>query len=146
MNCEEVRKYFDDYILGEIEETIEIQVNEHLVDCKGCQKEFEEKEKLINLFMESQKFEPTDDIYRRIRNRIKMPKTDKKLFWGLSKNFAYTAVAFLFGVFLMRAVDVFFIQRTESPRVEIRYAPSHKEHYSDTIEFYSTPPKNLAKI
>ncbi|GAI19061.1 unnamed protein product, partial [marine sediment metagenome] len=34
----------------------------------------------------------------------------------------------------------------ESPKAEIKYEPARKEPFSDTVQFYSAPPKNLAKI
>jgi predicted anti-sigma-YlaC factor YlaD len=146
MNCKEIRKYFDDYILGELDPVIEIQVNEHLAECNNCQKELDDKETVMNFLKDSRKFEPSNEIYNRISSKIRVPVREKKNIWVLPKSLVYTAAAFLFGIIVMRTADILFFQVEESPKVEIKYEPARKEPFSDTVQFYSAPPKNLAKI
>lgn len=146
MNCKDIRKYFDDYILGELDPAIEIQVNEHLAECDNCQKELDDKETMMNLLKDSQKFKTPDEVYSRISSKIRVPIREKKNIWVLPKSLVYTAAAFLFGIIVMRTADILFFQVTESPKAEIKYEPARKEPFSDTVQFYSAPPKNLAKI
>lgn len=146
MDCKELSKYFDDYILGELDPDIEIQLNEHISGCDRCQKEIEEKEKVIKFFKGLQRFEPSTEIYRRIKSRFVLSKKEKKLLWGIPRNLVYAMAAFCLGIVLMRAVDVLSLRMEESPKVEIRYEPTHKGLISDTIQFYSVPAKNLVKI
>ena len=146
MDCKEIQKYFDDYILDELDSVIEIQVNEHLTECDNCQKELDAKEAVMNLLKDSQKFEPSNEIYSRINSKIRVPVKEKKIIWGLPRSLVYVAAAFLFGIAVMRTADILFFQIEEPPKVEIKYAPARKEPFSDTVQFYSAPPKNLAKI
>lgn len=146
MNCKEIRKYFDDYILGELDPSIEIQVNEHLTECSNCQKGLDEKEAVMNLLKDSRKFEPSNEAYSRINSKIRVPVREKKIIWGLPKSLIYATAAFIFGIAVMRTADILFFQVAESPKAEIKYEPARKEPFSDTVQFYSAPPKNLAKI
>lgn len=146
MDCKEIQKYFDDYILDELDSVIEIQVNEHLTECDNCQKELDAKEAVMNFLKNSQKFEPSNEIYSQISSKIRVPVKEKKIIWGLPRNLIYAAAAFIFGIAVMRTADILFFQIEEPPKVEIKYAPARKEPFSDTVQFYSVPPKNLAKI
>lgn len=146
MKCNKIKQYFDDYILGELDPIIEIQVNEHFAECERCRKEIEKKEAVIRVFKNAKRFEPSDKTYRRIKAHIITPKKEKRLLWLFPKSFVYAAAAFLLGVILMRSIDILLFQTEESPKVEIRYEAPQKEPFSDTVQFYSAPPKNLARI
>ncbi len=146
MDCKEIQKYFDDYILDELDSVIEIQVNEHLTECDNCQKELGEKEAVMNLLKDSQKFEPSNEVYNRISSKIRVPVKEKKIIWGLPKSLIYATAAFIFGIVVMRTADILFFPIEEPPKAEIKYAPVRKEPFSDTVQFYSVPVKNLAKI
>ena len=65
MKCKEMQKHLDDYILGELDSVVEIQMNEHLAECKKCQKILEEKEAAMNVFRNTQRFEPAAGTSRR---------------------------------------------------------------------------------
>ncbi len=146
MKCKEMQKYFDDYILGELGSAIEMQMNEHLAECKKCQKILEDKEAVLDVFRNTQKFEPGAGTYGRIKKRIVMQKKPRGLFWVFPKSLVYVAASFVLGLVLMRTVDIIMLQRVKNPQVEMRYEPSRKEPFSDTVQFYSAPPKNLARI
>ncbi len=146
MDCKEIKEYFDDYILGELDPTIEIQIHGHLEECRKCQKNIEEREMFINQFRDSHKFRPSENAYRRIRSTILVPEKEKRLVWALPKKFVYAAAAFLLGIVLMRAIDVLIFPIEERPKAEVKYEPLRKEPYSDTVQFYFVPAKNLAKI
>jgi len=146
MKCKEMHKYFDDYILGELDSVIEMQINEHLAECKMCRQILNDRETVINMIRNTQKFEPGAGTYDRIKSRIVIPKKEKRLFWIFPKSLIYVAASFVLGLILMRTVDIIALQRIKSPQVEMRYEPSHKEPFSDTVQFYSAPPKNLARI
>lgn len=146
MNCKEMKEYVDDYILGELDSEIEIQLNEHAVGCEQCQREIAEKEKVIKLFEGSQRFEPPTEMYRRISSRFVLSKKEKKILWKIPRNLVYVMAAFCLGVLLMRTVDVLVLRGEESPQVEMRYESTPKGLISDTIQFYSVPAKNLVEI
>ncbi|MEO0215485.1 MAG: hypothetical protein ABIL70_05095 [candidate division WOR-3 bacterium] len=66
---------------------------------------------------------------------------------GCGRRILTIAASFLLGMILMRAVDLLlFTKKTEKPAVEMRYETRHRYQYSDSIQFYSVPPKNLARI
>ncbi len=145
MNCKEMKEYVDDYILGELDSAIEIQLNEHAVGCERCQSEIAEKEKVIKFFKGSHRFEPPTEMYRRISSRFVLSKKEKKILWNIPRSLVYVMAAFCFGVLLMRVVDVLSLRVEESPKVEMRYEPTHRGMISDTIQFYSVPAKNLVQ-
>jgi anti-sigma factor RsiW len=146
MNCEEIKKYLDDYILGEIDPVIEIQISEHLAECQNCQKEIKEREVVIESLKTSEKFEPPNEVYTKIKDDILIPRKEKRLLWGIPKRFSYAAASFVIGVILMHTADVLFLPVENAPKVEIRYEPTRKVPFSDTVQFHSAPAKNLARI
>jgi len=145
-HCKEIKKYFDDYILGELDSDTEIQMNEHLSECKECAEELTKREAVFNIVRSSPRFEPSAEIFRRIKRQIFIQKKQRKLLWIFPKSFAYAVVAFLFGIALMKSLDVFILKPEQSPRVETKYETRHEEPFVDTVEFYYAPAKNLARI
>ncbi len=146
MECKETQKYFDDFILGELDPRIEIKINEHLTECKRCKKEFKKIESVITIMKRSKKFEPSTETYRRISSRITLPRKERRLVWGIPKSFVYAVAAFLLGIVVMRAIDVQIFSMQERPKIEVKYEPLRKEPFSDTVQFYAVPVKNLVKI
>ena len=146
MNCNEMKEYIDDYILGELDPAIEIQFNEHAAACEQCQREIAEKEKVIKFFEGSQRFEPPTEMYRRISSGFVLSKKEKKPLWKIPRSLVYVMAAFCLGVLLMRTVDVLVLRVEESPKAEMKYESTPKGLISDTIQFYSVPAKNLVKI
>jgi len=146
MDCREIKKYLEDYILEELDPTIEIQINAHLAECEQCRKDSEEKQKLINAFRESHRFAPPLDTYKRIRSSIYVPRKEKRFVWGFPKSFVFATAAFLLGIVLMRTVDVFIFSLQERQKVEVRFEPLQRAPFSDTVQFYTVPVKNLARI
>lgn len=146
MKCQDIRSSLDDYILGELDPDTEIQMNEHLSECKECAEELTKKEAAFNIVKSSARFEPSAEPFRRIKRQIFIHRKQRRLFWIFPKSFAYAAVAFLFGIALMKSLDVFILKPAERPRVEIKYETRYKEPFIDTVEFYHAPAKNLARI
>jgi len=147
MTCEELREFFDDYILGELDEAVEIRISEHLLECGSCRREVEERESLFVDFRNIPKLIPPESANRKIRNTVLTPTGEKKPFYRhwIAKT-AYMAAAFLVGMVLMRGVDVVSLRAREKPAAETRIRPSYRIPYADTIKFYSAPAKNLARI
>lgn len=146
MNCREIRKYLDDYILGELDSDTEIQMNEHMSECKECAEELTKREAGFDIVKSSAKFEPSAETFRRIKRQIFVQRKQRRLLWIFPKSFVYAAAAFLLGIVLMKSLDVLFLKPEQSPRVEIKYETRHEEPFIDTVEFYYAPAKNLARI
>lgn len=149
MNCEDIRKYIDDYILGELEPDIEIQINEHLIACVACKKNIEEKEAEINIFKKSRKFLPPKGLYSRVRSEVMPIKKEKKVslwLWNLSKRLVYAVAVFFLGMVIMRTIDILYLKTKQKSKVEVKYETKYRVPFSDTVQFYSAPPKNLARI
>lgn len=145
MDCREIKRYIEDYVLGELDPGIEIQVNTHLTECENCQREIEERESLVNLFRESRRFEPSLETYSRVRSNIRLPQKRRGLVRGVPKSLIFVTASFLFGIVVMRAVDVFIFSLAERQKVEATYEPLQQEPFSDTVQFYTVPVKNLAR-
>jgi hypothetical protein len=146
MKCAEFREFYDDYILHELESEIEMQVNEHLLECEPCRKEILEREKVIDLFRKSQKFSPPVTLYRRITNGLGVVHKERKPIFGLPKGLVYAAAAFVLGVVMTRAIDSLFVRVERASPVEVKQEQLRPMPFSDTVEFYSVPAKNLARI
>ncbi len=147
MNCNKIKKYLDDYILGEIDTSLEIKINEHLLECAHCRQQVNEKESFFASFKESAKFIPPEQTYQKIAGSVFRPDPRKKPFLaGWSWRFAYTVAAFFAGMVLMRIADTQFNKFEEQTEIEVKYEPTYRVPFSDTVLFYTAPPKNLAKI
>ena len=42
MSCEEIKKLLDEYITGELEESLQEKIREHIEGCPGCKREYED--------------------------------------------------------------------------------------------------------
>jgi len=146
MDCREIKRYLEDYIFGELDPIIEIQINAHLAECQQCSKDCEEKEKLINTFRESHRFAVPRDAYKRMQRGISVSKREKRFVWVFPKSLVFATAAFLLGIVLMRTIDVFILSLEERQKVEVRYEPLQREPFTDTVQFYTVPVKNLARI
>ncbi|KPJ70489.1 hypothetical protein AMJ52_09910 [candidate division TA06 bacterium DG_78] len=147
MKCEKIKKYVEDYLLDELEQSLEIKVNEHLSKCSHCQKDFAGKETLINLLRDSLKFQPSHKVYKRIHKTVQKGSVrEKSVLQGLPRHLVYATAAFLLGVALMRTIDTIMWATEQHPQVEIRYEEPEKVYLSDTVQFYSAPPKHLARM
>ena len=146
MKCAEFREFYDDYILHELEPEIEMQMNEHLLECEQCRGEIVEREKIIDLFRKSQKFSPPATLYRRISDGIGVVHRERRQLFRLPKGLVYAAAAFVLGVVMTRAIDTLFLGVERTSPVEVKQERLRPTPFSDTVEFYSVPAKNLARI
>jgi predicted anti-sigma-YlaC factor YlaD len=147
MKCQEFRDHFDDYILGEAEPVIEIQINEHLLECDACRGDVEERETLCKDFRNLPKIGPPGSAFFRMKKAIHQPTQAKKPFYAhWTFRTAALAATFILGMVLMRGVDVVSFRNREKPASETGTRPYYRIPYADTIKFYSAPAKNLARI
>ena len=146
MKCEEIKTLFDDYILGDLDSDTEIQMNEHISECKECAEELAKREAVFNIVKSSARFKPSPEAFGRIKRQISVPRKQSRLFWVFPKSFVYAAAAFLLGVVLMRSLDVLLLKPEQSSRVETKYETRYEEPFVDTVEFYYAPAKNLTRI
>jgi hypothetical protein len=146
MDCAEFRGFYDDYILNELEPQKEMQINEHLLECEPCRKEISEREKIIDLFRKSRRFSPPVKLYRRIADGIGVVHKERRPLFGLPKGLVYATAAFVLGIVMTRAIDSLFLRVERASPVEVRQEQLKPMPFSDTVEFYSVPAKNLARI
>jgi predicted anti-sigma-YlaC factor YlaD len=147
MKCEDIKGYFDDFILGETDPAMEIAINEHLLECPACRQELGEQEALFADLRRTTACPPPERAWHEVRRSIQALSRDRKpRFIRWFAPIVYVTAAFLAGMVLMRAADVISLRSKESPALEIRNRPSYRIPYSDTVQFYAAPAKNLAKI
>jgi anti-sigma factor RsiW len=146
MKCREIKTLFDDYILADLDSDTEIQMNEHMSECKECAEELAKREAVFNIVKSSARFEPSAETFRRIKRQMFVRRKQSRLFRVFPKSVVYAAAAFLLGVVLMRSLDVLLLKPEQSPRVETKYETRYEEPFVDTVEFYYAPAKNLARI
>jgi hypothetical protein len=146
MKCKEICDLLDDYILGELIPELEIQINDHLVECTSCKRNLQKKETAIIAIKKSTVFEPSSDSFSRIKRELPVPERPRNSIWFFPKRFVYAFAAFLFGLVLMRSVDILIFRQREIPQAEIKFETHHQEPFVDTVEFYHAPAKNVAKI
>lgn len=146
MNCNETRKHLSDFLLEELDQEIEIQVNEHLAQCGKCQKALEQQRTVVDVMRKSQRYEPSPFLYARVKNQLFVPKRKKKLFWGIPRNFVYAFAMFFLGVVVMRAIDIYVTSAQPAEKTEVKSEPLRMEQRSDTVEFHTVPAENLARI
>ncbi len=147
MKCQELNEYFDDYILGEADPALEIRINEHLLECHQCRQVLEVRERLLADFRRASVGPPPESAWRAVRRAIGAGRHERKPFyarWFFQA--VYVAAAFLAGMVLMRTADVISLRAREKPVEETRIRPPYRVPYSDTVQFYAAPAKNLAKI
>jgi predicted anti-sigma-YlaC factor YlaD len=147
MDCAEIKKYFDDYILGEIDPEIEIQINEHLLICPNCKDEIKELENLTVIFKNDKKFSPPEAVYKRIKNQLLIHRKPRSFTPVFAKRMLYLAASFFLGMVMMRTIDILLTEgKQERPAPEFKYETKSRLPFSDTVQFSPAPPKNLAQI
>jgi anti-sigma factor RsiW len=146
MKCKEICDLLDEYILGELDPEIEIQMNEHLSACQSCKAKMYEKEATITALRKVTTFNPSAQALRRIRRSLIGQGRKQPFLWRFPKRFVYALAAFLFGIVLMRSVDILIFKQKQAPKAELKFETRHQEPFVDTVEFYHAPAKNVAKI
>lgn len=146
MKCNEVKRHLDDFVLEELDQETEIQLNEHLAQCEKCQKALGEQRTVADVLRMSQKYEPSPYLYTRVKSQLFVPKREKKFFWGIPRNFVYAVGMFFLGVVVMRAVDIYVMSMQPVEKTEVRTEPLRMEPSSDTVQFHTVPAENLARI
>ena len=147
MKCEDIKGYFDDFILGEADPAMEIAINEHLLECPACRQELGEQEALFADLRRATVCPPPERAWHEVRRSIRAVLHDRKpRFVRWFAPIVYVTTAFLAGMVLMRAADIITFRAREKPAMETRIRPPYRVPYSDTVQFYAAPAKNLAKI
>ena len=146
MRCKETMNLMDDYLLGELTPEVEIQINDHLCECRTCKNELHKKEAEVELIRNSTVFKPGNDAFRRIKMNLPLGERPKDTILFFPRRFVYAFAAFVLGIVLMRSFDILFFEKRELPQAEIKYETRHQEPFVDTVEFYHAPAKNVAKI
>jgi hypothetical protein len=146
MRCKETREYLVDFILDELLPELQILINEHLTVCEECRGEASRIEATVMGLENSIGFKPSSDVYRKIQDQLPVRRPIRTRILGLPRGLAYTFGAFLMGVILTKSIDTFTTKTTEPLRVEVEQEPSRKGPFSDTVEFYAVPARNLARI
>ncbi|MGB7054940.1 MAG: zf-HC2 domain-containing protein [bacterium] len=146
MNCSEAKKYLTDYVLEELDPELQIQVNEHLAICKKCAGQVLQTAAVIDSFKDSARFKPTPGVYGRITDQIRVPKPERSRIFGMPRSLVFALGAFLFGIVVTRSIDFIIMNVREPSSIEVRQEAPRKVPFSDTVEFYSVPAKNLARI
>lgn len=146
MKCAEVMKLLNEFVLEELDQETEIKVNEHCSQCNTCQKALNEQYAVADLLRSSERFEPSANLYRRVKSNIIVPEKEKRTFWGIPRSLVFAVAMFFLGVIVMRAVDVYVISMQPAAKNEIQTRPLRLEQRSDTVEFYTVPAENLARI
>jgi anti-sigma factor RsiW len=146
MKCLEISDYLIDYVLEELNPELQIQVNEHLAICKKCQAEVQQTQGFIDNFRGTARFEPTSEVYKKIAEQVRMPKPEHRRLFGIPRNFVFAFGTFLLGIVLTRSIDLFIVNARRPSRIEARQEAPRNMPFSDTVEFYSVPAKNLARI
>ena len=146
MTCSEMRNCLVDYVLWELAPELEIQVNEHLAICEKCRGEVRETESVVNRIRDSAKFRPAPDIYGKITDRIRVRKPQRaRIFW-MPRSLVFAFGAFLLGVVITKSIDEITTNVRQPSGIEVRQEAPGGVPFSDTVEFYSVPAKNLASI
>ncbi len=145
MRCSDLKGHFVDYALGELAPEIEIQVNEHLAVCERCRVEYGPIEETINSLEGARRFAPPPSTFKRITARIPVPRQTYPRFFGIPKSLVFAFGAFFLGIILTRSIDSIIVGSRRKPDIEVRQEMPRKIPFSDTVEFYSVPAKNLAR-
>ncbi|KPL12849.1 hypothetical protein AMJ74_06030 [candidate division WOR_3 bacterium SM1_77] len=146
MKCSEMKNYLIDYVLEELDSELQIQVNEHLAICKKCRGEILQTEAVIDSFKDSARFKPTPGVYGKISEQIRVAKPERPRIFGMPRSLVFALGAFLFGIVVTRSIDAIIVNVREPSSIEVRQEAPRKVPFSDTVEFYSVPAKNLARI
>ncbi|UCG29825.1 MAG: zf-HC2 domain-containing protein [candidate division WOR-3 bacterium] len=146
MKCSEIDNYIVDHVLDELSPELQIQVNEHLAVCKGCLAEAERAKAVISDFKNAARFVPAPGTFRKIVKQVQLQKPQRARFFGLPRGLVYSFAAFLFGVVITKSIDRVISGTVQPVRIEVRQEIPRGTPYSDTVEFYAAPAKNLARI
>jgi len=146
MKCNEVVKHLNDFVLEELDQETEIQVNEHCAQCDTCQKALTERYAVTDLLKKSERFDAPAHLYGRVKRSVFEPKKERFVFWGVRRSLVFAVAMFFLGVVVMRVVDVYVMSMQPAAKTEIRTEPLRLEQRSDTVEFYTAPAENLARI
>ena len=144
MKCIDIKPYLFDFVVGELDPDIEIQVHEHLGDCSSCRSFVEELEAVTSPLKISTRFEPAPGVYRRVRTVLPR-KRPRRVFSWLPVSAGYALAAFLLGAAITHTADTIALRSERAVEREIQYEPPGRMPYADTVEFYTVPVKNLVR-
>jgi len=145
MKCSDISGSIIDYLLEELAPELEIQMHEHLAICEKCRNELGQMEAVIDRIRFAERFRPMSEIYPKIMDQVKPRRGERKWFFGISRNLIYALGAFGLGILITSSVDAFLSRARQPERFEVRPQVPSKEPFSDTVEFYAVPAKNLIR-
>ena len=146
MKCQETKKHLFDYVLEEIPPELQIQINEHLATCVKCRAEFDRIETTVSAFKSLGTFKPSPEIFVRVRDQVPLKKPRSARIFGFPRSLVFAFGAFLLGVVMTRSLDTFMTLNERPVQIEVREERLREVPYSDTVEFYAAPARNLARI
>lgn len=144
--CSEITNHLVDYVLAELEPEVEIQVNDHLAVCEACRFELQRRESIIEGFRNSAKYRPSSDLYSKIAGRFKVRESQRGRLLGVPRSLVFAFGAFVLGVVITSSIDRVIANVNRTSRMESWQQIPDTIPFSDTVEFYSVPAKNLASI
>ncbi len=146
MKCTEIRECLFDHVLRELSPDVEIKVNEHLAICKECTREFNKAESVVSNLRRYTRYKPSPVVYDRIAGSLTAPRRARAKLLGIPKGFVFALGAFLFGVVLTKSLDTVTNSQHRPSTIDVRYEEPRRSPFSDTVEFYAAPARNLARI
>ena len=146
MKCQETKKHLLDYVLEELPPELQIQINEHLATCAKCRAESDRIETTVSAFKNSVTFNPSPEIFARVRDQVPLKKPRSARLFGVPRSLVYAFGAFLLGIVMTRSMDTFVTWYEQPVQIEVREEKLREVPYSDTVEFYAAPARNLARI
>lgn len=111
MNCFEFKKYMDDFIEGSIDDSLKIEMQNHINICSPCRNEYEDTKFIVDSLRKDASSIILNDRQRKeIKETIlKAPVKKYKNFNSLVRNMTYAAAIFMFitaGIYFSGGVKI----------------------------------------
>lgn len=125
MDCKEVCEKMPDYIEYQLSEEETKQFEEHMKECKHCQDEYYNLEKLIVKLKNIKDIEPPADLKYKILDNIKKEQKPKILYFKKYSYVVATIAIFIGGFYILTAIE-------NSPIKSELYNENNIEKYTQT--------------
>lgn len=108
MNCDKVLELIEEYIMGELDENSSKMVEEHLLNCEVCKKEFEETKEIISSLHDlKESITIKEDVLDMSKRNI-VKKASKRSKKPVRKYLSGVVAAMFFGMFLFTSSIIAF--------------------------------------